>query len=81
MEQTFWFTKETLFMATAIPRLLDKQIFVTAGITNDGHAMYRWTELGKTLADNIEKLVPMADFTPIEETAAAESKGPEDDQA
>jgi len=81
MGQTFWFTKETLFMATAIPRLLDKQIFVTAGITHDGHAMYRWTELGKTLADNIEKLVPMVDFTPVEETAAEESTNSDDDKA
>lgn len=80
VEQTFWFTrKENLGMLAAMPRLLDKQLIITAGITHDGYAMYRWTELGKTLADNIDKLVPMVDFTPIEEIAAAVSEKPSDE--
>jgi len=75
MEHTFWFTrKENLGMLAAMPRLLDKQLIVTAGITHDGFAMYRWTELGKTLADNIDKLVPMINFAPIEPTGAAISE-------
>lgn len=75
MENTFWFTrKENLGMLAAIPRLLDKQLIVTAGITHDGYAMYRWTELGKTLADNIDSLVPMVNFAPIEQTGAAVSE-------
>jgi len=74
MEQTFWFTrKENLAMLATMPRLLDKKLIITSGITNDGFAMYRWTELGKILADNIDVLVPMVDFAPIEATAAAVS--------
>lgn len=81
MDKTFWLTKESLFLATAIPRLLDKQIFITAGITHDGHAMYRWTEIGKIIADNIEKLVPTVDFTPISESATIKTETTKDDQA
>jgi hypothetical protein len=78
MEHSFWFTKkENLGMLTAIPRLLDKQLIVTAGITHDGFAMYRWTELGKTLADNIDVLVPMINFSPIEAIASTVANKPD----
>ena len=58
-------------MLAAFPRLLDKQLIITAGITHDEFAMYRWTELGKVVADNIDALVPVINFAPIEAVAAA----------
>ena len=78
VEQTFWLTAENLFMTAAIPRLLDKQLILTAGVTHDGHAMFKWTELGRSLADQIEQLVPTHP-APVEaaatETAAEPTNG------
>lgn len=64
MSQAFWLTTHNLATLSALPRLLDKQLIRTAGITHDGYAMFKWTELGKTLADRIDQLVPTVNFAP-----------------
>ncbi|MGC4027755.1 MAG: hypothetical protein QM696_02615 [Steroidobacteraceae bacterium] len=71
----FWFTQEGLATMAAIPRLLDKQLIRTAGITNDNHAMFMWTPLGKALADRIDALVPVHDAAPIA-TEGADTQNP-----
>jgi len=81
MDHSFWFTiKENHGMLAAIPRLLDKQLIITTGITHDGFAMYKWTELGKIMADNIDILVPTINFAPIEAVAAAITDKPKNEQ-
>jgi hypothetical protein len=65
MEQTFWLTTHNLATLATLPRLLDKQIIRTAGITHDGYAMFKWTELGKILADRLDQLVPRFNFAPV----------------
>lgn len=64
MGQTFWLTTHNLATLATLPRLLDKQLIRTAGITHDGYAMFKWTELGRTLADRIDQLVPTVNFAP-----------------
>lgn len=64
MEQTFWPTIHNLATLAALPRLLDKQLIRTAGITHDGYAMFKWTELGRMLADKVDQLVPIVNFAP-----------------
>ena len=61
-EQMFWVTQENLATLAALPRLLDKQLIITSGITHDEHAMYRWTRLGLTLARNLATLIPTYTF-------------------
>jgi hypothetical protein len=67
---SFWTTSEGFGTLSAIPRLLDKQLIRTAGITHDNHAMFKWTELGKVIADHIDKLLPVHDFSQKTETAS-----------
>lgn len=67
-EKVFWLQKGNLATLAAIPRLLDKQLLITAGTTNDGKEMFRWTRLGYTLAQSLETLLPKHDATTSEET-------------
>lgn len=60
--QVFWITSENLATLAAVPRLLDKQLMTTVGITHDGHAMYRWTRLGYVLAQSLTRLIPTYTF-------------------
>ena len=78
MDQTFWLTKVTLVSRPALQRLLDKQLIRTAGITDDGFAMFIWTELGKILADNMERFVPVVKFPKLEVAAAEKPLDPKD---
>ena len=78
MHQTFWLTKVSLLSRPALQRLLDKQLIRTAGITEDGFAMFTWTELGKILADNIERYVPVVKFPKLEVAAAEKPVVPND---
>lgn len=43
----------------ALPRLLDKQLLVAVGMTEDNKAVFRWTRLGYTIAQNLDKLLPV----------------------
>lgn len=70
----FWLTNEGLATMAAIPRLLDKHLLRTAGITHDNHAMFEWTPLGRAIADQIDKLVPVHDFSQKSETASDASE-------
>lgn len=72
MEQTFWLKKSSLVIMASLTRLLDKQLIRTAGITNDNHAMFKWTELGRTLADKIEQLLPTFNLALIPEVASTD---------
>jgi hypothetical protein len=57
-EQTFWLQNSGFGTIAGLPRLLDKQLITTAGVTDDGQAMFRWTRLGYVIANNLESLVP-----------------------
>jgi hypothetical protein len=56
--QVFWAEQTNLATLAPLPRLLDKQLRVTAGMTSDGQAMFRWTRLGFALARSLEAQVP-----------------------
>jgi len=73
-DQIFWVTQTNLATLAALPRLLDKQLIRTAGITEDGYAMFKWTELGRCLADNLERMVPVIKLPPV--PVAATEKPP-----
>lgn len=60
-EKVFWLTKGNLATLAAVPRLLDKELLITAGMTGDGREMFRWTRLGYTLAQSLEALLPKQD--------------------
>ena len=72
MEQTFWLKKSSLVIMAGLTRLLDKQLIRTAGITNDNHAMFKWTALGRALADKIEQLLPTFNLALIPEVAGTD---------
>ncbi len=72
-DETFWLQETNFATLAAIPRLLDKQLLVTAGITSNGTEMLRWTRLGYTLAQSLESLIPMHD-TPANTKTDTESK-------
>ena len=66
MNQTFWLTKENMGSLAALPRLLDKQLILTKGATREGRAMFGWTELGRVVADNLQRLVPVIELPKVE---------------
>ena len=57
-DKTFWLTKRSLATIAAIPRLLDKQLLITTGLSDGGREMLRWTQLGYALAQHLDLLVP-----------------------
>ncbi len=59
MGNTFWLRQTNAETMVAVPRLLDKQLIRTAGATDNGQAMFIWTELGRALADSLDSQVPM----------------------
>jgi|GEM_PF-1021274 hypothetical protein len=73
MDQVFRFPTNNIHLNAAIPRLLDKQLIRTARVSHDGHAMFAWTELGRTLADHIETLIPSLPPPPATEAASRSS--------
>ncbi|MFA5843219.1 MAG: hypothetical protein WC971_00105 [Coriobacteriia bacterium] len=56
---TFWLNEQNPVTMTALPRLLDKQLIRTTGMTNKGRAMFVWTELGLAVVKNLNQLVPV----------------------
>lgn len=74
--KTFWLKKETLAAIAALARLLDKQLIRTRGVTNEGSAMFSWTELGRVVADNLEQLAPVLELPSAE--AEGTDSSPED---
>lgn len=70
--QVFWAEQANLATLAALPRLLDKQLLMTAGMTSDGQAMFRWTRLGYTLAGNLHAFIPQ--HTPPKSQAEGDDK-------
>ena len=72
--QTFWINRSNLGTLAALPRILDKELMVTAGITEDGQAMFQWTRLGYVVAQNLDHFVPKVSF-PEKEGERASDRG------
>jgi hypothetical protein len=80
MGQVFHLNKGNLGTLAAIPRLLDKQLLVTAGMTVDNQAAFQWTRLGYALACSLETLIPKVGQTeltkPQPESPTAQEEAP-----
>ena len=82
MNQVFWFKAEGLGVLAAVPRLLDKGLIRTVRATSEGKAAFGWTELGKTLATNLDRLVPILPLPPnTSETTEGQESAKTDDTA
>ena len=57
--ERFLVQQTNLATLAALPRLLDKQLLVAVGMTEDNKAVFRWTRLGYTIAQNLDKLLPV----------------------
>lgn len=69
---SFWMRHTGLHALAGQSRLLDKQLIITAGITDKGQAMFRWTRLGHVLAQNLDAFVPEVPIPATENTQEAE---------
>ncbi len=77
MNQVFWFNQENLGVLAAIPRLLDKQLIRTVRTTHDGKAAFSWTPLGKKLATDLGRHLPVLPVPASEQTDGPPSGNPE----
>lgn len=59
MNQEFGIDNWNLGTLVSVPRLLDKGLLRVVGISEAGHEIFKWTTLGKTLADSLDHLVPV----------------------
>lgn len=57
--QAFHVQQSNLVTLAALPRLLDKQLLVAVGMTEDNKAIFRWTRLGYTIAQHLDSLLPV----------------------
>jgi hypothetical protein len=73
MDQTFWLSKESLASITPVARLLDKQLIRTRGATSKGSATFGWTELGRIVADNLDRLSPVLQLPDVEAASAEDA--------
>ena len=64
----FWINKEamSLLTASALDRLLDKQLIRAAGQTNKSEVAYSWTELGQHVVEVIKRELPFVEAPPKE---------------
>jgi hypothetical protein len=75
MEATFGLPQQSIPVALAVSRLLDKQLIRTSGMSKEGQAMFCWTPLGKAMADHIDTLVPVFEVTEIARPPTTSDKG------
>lgn len=75
MDQRFWLKQRNLATLAAIPRLLDKQLIRTVGVTDNGQAIFAWTQLGRALANSLSLRVPVLQVGV--KAAAATSEAPD----
>ena len=59
LNQRFWLKQSNLGTLAAIPRLLDKGLIRTAGVTEDEQAVFAWTELGHAVATRLDEYIPV----------------------
>ncbi len=57
--ESFFVQQTNITTLAALPRLLDKQLLIVVGMTEDNKAIFRWTRLGYTIAQNLESLLPI----------------------
>jgi hypothetical protein len=55
-DTTFGLRKENFAVMAGIPRLLDKGLITTYGMSGQAN-MYRWTTLGRVVVDNLDRLL------------------------
>ncbi len=65
----FGLAKTSIPIGSAISRLLDKQLIVTAGVAQNGQAIFQWTPLGYTVARNLRTLLPEIATTVISDAS------------
>jgi len=58
-DKNFYMNKTNLATSPAISRLLDKQLLVVVGSTDDNQDLFRWTWLGYRIAQNLDALLPI----------------------
>lgn len=76
LDQAFHVQQTNLATLAALPRLLDKQLLVAIAMTADSQAIFKWTRLGYTIAQNLDRLLPVVQKATHEE-GAEQSHAPE----